>query len=69
MHRRYKSSGTYTQIRTPNPIFSQPQWMLIPLFQRPHVWNEEQQWEPHAKLRVGACGVYENFQCLCFLAV
>ena len=62
-----------TQVRTPNGIFGQPQRMLIPLFQRPYVWNEEQQWEPHAKLRAGArgvaCGVHENFQCsLCFQA-
>jgi len=24
----------------------QPQRLLVPLFQRPYVWNEEQQWEP-----------------------
>ena len=35
-----------TQVRTPNAIFGQPQRLLVPLFQRPYVWNEEQQWEP-----------------------
>lgn len=24
----------------------QPQRLLVPLFQRPYVWNEELQWEP-----------------------
>ena len=54
-----------TQFRTLNAIIGQLQRMLIPLFQRPYVWNEEQQWEPHAMLRAGArgvgCGVHENF--------
>ena len=35
-----------TQVRTPNAVFGQPQRFLVPLFQRPYVWNEEQQWEP-----------------------
>lgn len=35
-----------TQVRTPQAIFGQPQRFLVPLFQRPYVWNEEQQWEP-----------------------
>ncbi|WP_334153808.1 GmrSD restriction endonuclease domain-containing protein [Tepidimonas sp.] len=35
-----------TQVRTPQAIFMQPQRLLIPLFQRPYVWNEELQWEP-----------------------
>jgi uncharacterized protein with ParB-like and HNH nuclease domain len=35
-----------TQVRTPNAIFGQPQRFLVPLFQRPYVWNQEQQWEP-----------------------
>jgi hypothetical protein len=35
-----------TQVRTPNAIFGQPQRFLVPLFQRPYVWNEEQQWGP-----------------------
>ena len=35
-----------TNVRTPNAIFGQPQRFLVPLFQRPYVWNEEQQWEP-----------------------
>ncbi len=35
-----------TQVRTPQAIFTQPQRLLVPLFQRPYVWNEELQWEP-----------------------
>ena len=27
-------------------IFMQPQRLIVPLFQRPYVWNEESQWEP-----------------------
>src|SRR3954469_23871666 len=35
-----------TQVRTPQMIFMQPQRLIVPLFQRPYVWNEENQWEP-----------------------
>lgn len=35
-----------TQVRTPQAVFMQPQRLLVPLFQRPYVWNEELQWEP-----------------------
>jgi uncharacterized protein with ParB-like and HNH nuclease domain len=34
-----------TQVRTPQMIFMQPQRLVVPLFQRPYVWNEENQWE------------------------
>lgn len=27
-------------------IFMQPQRLIVPLFQRPYVWNEEKQWQP-----------------------
>jgi uncharacterized protein with ParB-like and HNH nuclease domain len=27
-------------------LFMQPQRLVVPLFQRPYVWNEENQWEP-----------------------
>ena len=27
-------------------VFMQPQRLVVPLFQRPYVWNEEYQWEP-----------------------
>jgi hypothetical protein len=27
-------------------VFMQPQRLAVPLFQRPYVWNEENQWEP-----------------------
>jgi uncharacterized protein with ParB-like and HNH nuclease domain len=35
-----------TQVRTPQDVFMQPQKLVVPLFQRPYVWNEENQWEP-----------------------
>src|SRR6516162_1235089 len=27
-------------------VFMQPQRLVVPLFQRAYVWNEENQWEP-----------------------
>ena len=35
-----------TQVRTPQLVFMQPQRLVVPLFQRPYVWNEENQWQP-----------------------
>lgn len=35
-----------TQVRTPQMVFTQPQRLVVPLFQRPYVWDEEHQWEP-----------------------
>lgn len=35
-----------TQVRTPQLVFMQPQRLIVPLFQRPYVWNEENQWQP-----------------------
>jgi uncharacterized protein with ParB-like and HNH nuclease domain len=35
-----------TLVRTPQLIFMQPQRLTVPLFQRPYVWNQENQWEP-----------------------
>ncbi len=35
-----------TQVRTPHAVFMMPQRLLVPLFQRPYVWNEERQWDP-----------------------
>lgn len=35
-----------TQVRTPQMVFMQPQRLVVPLFQRPYVWNQESQWEP-----------------------
>lgn len=35
-----------TNVRTPLQIFSLPQRLVIPLFQRPYVWDETDQWEP-----------------------
>src|SRR6185503_5453814 len=35
-----------TQVRTPQQVFMMPQRLVVPLFQRPYVWNQENQWEP-----------------------
>src|ERR1043165_1869767 len=35
-----------TQVRTPQLVFMQPQRLIVPLFQRRYVWNQESQWEP-----------------------
>lgn len=35
-----------TAVRTPIEIFTLPQQLVIPLFQRPYVWNEQDQWAP-----------------------
>ena len=35
-----------TAVRTPLEIFSLPQHLVIPLFQRPYVWTQDEQWEP-----------------------
>jgi hypothetical protein len=35
-----------TLIRTPQMVFMLPQRLVVPLFQRPYVWNQENQWEP-----------------------
>ena len=32
-----------TQVCTPQMVFMQPQRLVVPLFQRPCVWNEENQ--------------------------
>ncbi|MDJ0362750.1 DUF262 domain-containing protein [Rhodococcus sp. H29-C3] len=35
-----------TEVRSPLDIFNLPQHLVIPLFQRPYVWNLENQWVP-----------------------
>ncbi len=35
-----------TQVRSPQLVFMQPQRLVVPLFQRPYVWNKESQWQP-----------------------
>jgi hypothetical protein len=35
-----------TNVKSPQDIFYNPQRLLVPLFQRPYVWNKERQWEP-----------------------
>jgi hypothetical protein len=41
-----EASQMETQVRTPQAVFMQPQRLKVPLFQRPYVWNEDDQWEP-----------------------
>lgn len=36
----------FTQVRTPQDVFFSPQRLLVPLFQRPYVWNRDSQWLP-----------------------
>lgn len=35
-----------TEVRSPLDIFNLPQHLVIPLFQRPYVWSQENQWVP-----------------------
>lgn len=35
-----------TNVRTPLDIFNLPQHLVVPLFQRPYVWDEADQWLP-----------------------
>lgn len=35
-----------THVRTPQEIFLQPQHLVVPPFQRPYVWDKEEQWVP-----------------------
>ena len=35
-----------TGVRTPQEIFNLPQYLVVPIFQRPYVWEEEHQWTP-----------------------
>ncbi|MGH2702350.1 MAG: GmrSD restriction endonuclease domain-containing protein [Actinomycetota bacterium] len=35
-----------TNVRTPLDIFNLPQSLVVPLFQRPYVWDESEQWLP-----------------------
>jgi uncharacterized protein with ParB-like and HNH nuclease domain len=35
-----------TNVRTPLEIFALPQHLIVPLFQRPYVWDEDEQWAP-----------------------
>jgi len=35
-----------TAVRTPMQIFNLPQQLVVPLFQRPYVWDEQNQWSP-----------------------
>ena len=35
-----------THVNTPQVIFNLPQRLLVPLFQRPYVWDEDRQWRP-----------------------
>lgn len=35
-----------TQVLNPQSVFNMPQRLVVPLFQRPYVWNEDNQWRP-----------------------
>jgi len=35
-----------TGVRTPQEIFNLPHYLVVPIFQRPYVWEEEHQWTP-----------------------
>jgi len=35
-----------THVRTPQDVFMQPQHLVVPPFQRPYVWEQEEQWAP-----------------------
>lgn len=35
-----------THVRTPQDVFMQPQHLVVPPFQRPYVWEKEEQWAP-----------------------
>ena len=35
-----------TRVSTPTKLFNLPQYLRIPLFQRPYVWREDHQWQP-----------------------
>jgi len=35
-----------TNVRTPLDVFNLPQRLVVPLFQRPYVWDEAEQWLP-----------------------
>lgn len=35
-----------TRVQTPLKLFNLPQYLQVPLFQRPYVWTEENQWGP-----------------------
>lgn len=35
-----------THVRTPQDVFMQPQHLVVPPFQRPYVWEKDEQWAP-----------------------
>ena len=35
-----------TDVTTPQGIFGMPQHLTVPIYQRPYVWNEDDQWGP-----------------------
>ncbi len=36
----------HTDVLTPMRVFALPQHLVVPLFQRPYVWDEREQWQP-----------------------
>src|SRR4051812_45858988 len=43
---RDERESVETNVRTPLEIFNLPQHLVVPLFQRPYVWDENEQWLP-----------------------
>lgn len=35
-----------TDVTTPQGIFGMPQYLIVPIYQRPYVWTEDEQWGP-----------------------
>ncbi|GEC73865.1 DUF262 domain-containing protein [Microbacterium maritypicum] len=35
-----------TDLTTPQGIFGMPQHLTVPIYQRPYVWTQEDQWAP-----------------------
>jgi uncharacterized protein with ParB-like and HNH nuclease domain len=54
-----------TQVRTPQMVFMQPQRLIVPLFQRPYVWNEDTQGEPLWSDLLDGCVVNEPMPMWC----
>lgn len=43
---RAKENPVKTDLATPQLIFNMPQHLTVPIYQRPYVWTEDEQWAP-----------------------
>src|SRR5690606_4011787 len=43
---RIERNAVKTDVTTPQGIFGMPQHLTVPIYQRPYVWNEDDQWGP-----------------------